>query len=191
MLAQKQISRLIFTDVAAAEAATPKVNETCFVKALDTLFSYEPSGAAYTRDGMYVLNTAAGGTTRWLGVAGKYVVLGAFSYVEASAGLVATPRVLVSGDCGKTITNEGIGAENYNELGSVGTPLSIGWWAEFVVQDANGMNLSCPAGETINMGPISGTILESFDVGAMIVVKKINATQWIVTSQSIGAWSIS
>ena len=113
------------------------------------------------------------------------------SVVERSAGLVATPRVITAGDSGKTITNQTIGAENYNVLGSVGTPLPVGFWDKFVVPNVLGMSISCPAGETINMGPISGTTLESFDACAVIVVEKINATQWVVIGQPIGIWSLS
>jgi len=61
----------VYTDVATAEAASGSDNDLCYVVTTETLYRYEAtSGAA--RDGTYILDTADGGATRWLGVAGRY-----------------------------------------------------------------------------------------------------------------------
>jgi hypothetical protein len=111
------------------------------------------------------------------------------SPVVRSTGTAASPQTILSTDFAYAFTNEDLAVENYNILGSAITPLPIGWWGEFIVQNAYGMRVSVPAGETILYGPISGTILESFDLGATIVIKKIDNTQWVVTHK-ITSWSI-
>jgi len=68
-----------FVDVATAEATTGTDNDLCYVIATETLYRYEASGSAYTDDNTFVLSTGDGGNTRWLGVAGRYI-LGSASF---------------------------------------------------------------------------------------------------------------
>lgn len=62
-----------FDTAASAEAVTGADNDICFIAETDAFYRYEASGSAYTRDGVYILNTADGGNTRWLAVAGKHI----------------------------------------------------------------------------------------------------------------------
>lgn len=65
-----------FTTVASAELASGVDNDLCYVVETETFYRYEATGGAYTRDGLYILNTNDGGTTRWLGVSGNYTITG-------------------------------------------------------------------------------------------------------------------
>jgi len=67
-------SMVTYASIALAEAANGSDNSLCFVAETDTMYRYEASGAAYTDDNTYVLSTGDAGNTRWLGVAGRYVV---------------------------------------------------------------------------------------------------------------------
>ena len=68
-ISQKQIRDFIFDAVADAEAAG-RTKEVCFVIATGRMYEYVDSGAAYTRDGVNVLNTVNGGDTRWVAYTG-------------------------------------------------------------------------------------------------------------------------
>jgi hypothetical protein len=61
-----------FTTVEAAEIAIGKANQVIYVKENETFYRYESNGSAYKRDGLYALNTATGGNTRWLGTSGRF-----------------------------------------------------------------------------------------------------------------------
>jgi hypothetical protein len=59
--------------VAAAEAAAPGNNAVGFVAETDTFYRYLSADASNAvRDAKVILNTGAGGTTRWVAVAGRY-----------------------------------------------------------------------------------------------------------------------
>jgi len=77
-------------DVATAEVISATAGALLYVVATETLYRYEPSGAAYSDDNTFVLSTGDGGDTRWLGVAGKYHLLDFYLY-----GLTAT-RLMAS-----------------------------------------------------------------------------------------------
>lgn len=66
----------VYTDVATAEGATGNDNNLCYVVETETYYRYEDTGAAHTDDDTFVLSTGDGGDTRWLAVAGQYVVEG-------------------------------------------------------------------------------------------------------------------
>jgi len=60
--------------VAEAEAlVNQSLGDLLYVTETKTIYQYETTGAAYTDDNTYVLSTGAGGNTRWIGVAGKYL----------------------------------------------------------------------------------------------------------------------
>jgi hypothetical protein len=54
----------VFATVAAAEAATSSNNFTCYIQEKEAFYRCDTS-CSITRDGDLILNTAAGGTTRW------------------------------------------------------------------------------------------------------------------------------
>lgn len=62
-----------FIDVPSMEGGSGDDNLLAFNATLETLYRYEETGASYTIDDLFVLSTADGGDTRWIGVAGKYV----------------------------------------------------------------------------------------------------------------------
>jgi hypothetical protein len=52
--------------------------EMVYVKETETFYQYFDNGSLYDIDNTYVLATADLGNTRWIGVAGKYVLLGVY-----------------------------------------------------------------------------------------------------------------
>ncbi len=63
-----------FDTVALAETATGYLDQNlCYVVETESIYRYEATGAAYTRDATYILNTGDVGNTRWLAIAGTYV----------------------------------------------------------------------------------------------------------------------
>jgi hypothetical protein len=59
--------------VAAAEAASPGSNAIGFVAETDTFYRFVSTAASATvRDGKVILNTGSGGSTRWVGLTGRY-----------------------------------------------------------------------------------------------------------------------
>lgn len=60
-----------YTSVALAEAASGEDDELCWVAANFAYYRYS-STSGEARDGLYCLNTAAGGNSRWLAIGGKY-----------------------------------------------------------------------------------------------------------------------
>lgn len=63
-----------YVDVATAEAEGCTDNDLEYVVSTETFYRCEDDGAAYTRDGTFVLNTLSGGNTRRLSISGKYIV---------------------------------------------------------------------------------------------------------------------
>jgi hypothetical protein len=63
-----------FTYATEAEAAKGVDYNLCYVTENDTWYRHESVGSSYTDDNKWVLSTANGGNTRWIGVAGKYIV---------------------------------------------------------------------------------------------------------------------
>lgn len=49
-------------------------NDLIYVVETETVYRYEDAAAVFVRDGEFILDTADAGTTRWLGIAGKYHV---------------------------------------------------------------------------------------------------------------------
>ena len=65
-----------FTTLALIKAATGLDNDLVYCVETDTFYRYEATGSAHTANDEDVLITGDGGDTRWLGVAGQYVLLG-------------------------------------------------------------------------------------------------------------------
>ena len=61
-----------YTTVALSEGASCTDNDIEYVVETETFYRCEDDGAAFTRDGTFILNTSAGGNTRKLGISGQY-----------------------------------------------------------------------------------------------------------------------
>lgn len=99
---QSQIEQLTFSTIADAENGSPSVDNFCYISAAHAFYSFVdyPSDPP-DRDGIYMLNTALGGNTRWklitiLPVDQEYLNF----YVGST---LDEPNVVVSSD-GATIT---------------------------------------------------------------------------------------
>ena len=73
------------TTVAAMKALSGTDDRLRYCDETETLYQYEATGSAYTADDLYVLITADGGNTRWLGVSGRYIA------GPGSAGVLINP----------------------------------------------------------------------------------------------------
>lgn len=62
-----------FIDVPSMEGGSGDDNMLAYNSTLETFYRYEETGGLYTIDDLFILATADGGDTRWIGVAGKYV----------------------------------------------------------------------------------------------------------------------
>lgn len=104
----------------------------------------------------------------------------------------ATPvTVSATNDRGKVFTNEGAGAAiQFNLPGAVVDAFNTGNSYTFYVQNANGIIIKAPAGDTVRAGaivsPVAGTI-SSVTVGSSITLQAINAGEWVATSV-VGGW---
>lgn len=75
MLNQNTLRNHRITTRAAIKAIDNANIETlCFCDETATLYKYDPTSGATAND-TYVLITGTGGTTRWIGIAGKYVAV--------------------------------------------------------------------------------------------------------------------
>lgn len=109
--------------------------------------------------------------------------------VEASTAGSGAPNVLLATESRKLLTNEGATAEAYNSL-----PASAPVGTEFVMccVDTDGIRLVAQSGETIRIDATvsaSGGFVRSVAIGSVLVVVKINGTQWLATSK-LGTWTI-
>jgi hypothetical protein len=109
--------------------------------------------------------------------------------VEASTAVAAGPNVLTAAESGKTLTNEGVAAQNYHTLPTARAGLRF----TFVVQDANGIRVVAAADDTIRIGasvsPAAGYV-ESTTVGDVITLLAINAVEWVAVNY-VEAWTVS
>jgi len=69
----------------AALEAIGSTDTLHYCVATATTYQYLAAGSAYTVDSLYVLSTADGGNTRWIGVDGQYVVNGVM--IKGSVGI--------------------------------------------------------------------------------------------------------
>lgn len=78
MLNQRAIGNHKFSTLAAIKAVSNgNIQTVAYCDATETLYRWEPSGAAFTPNDQDILTTGSGGTTRWLGIAGQYKIVGA------------------------------------------------------------------------------------------------------------------
>jgi hypothetical protein len=109
-------------------------------------------------------------------------------HTEENTAGVASPNVLTGLESFNVISNEGAVALNYQKLVSA----AAGYEFKFVVQNANGMRLIASTGDTIRYTDTvsaSSGYIESTNLGATILLRCINATEWFVSSIS-GTWNI-
>jgi hypothetical protein len=97
MLNQRTFTNHRYATLAEIKAvANANVQTLCFCQETETLYRYDLTSGA-TADDQYILITGAGGTTRWIGIAGKY----AYPVTGAPFGemyLTATSAVAVGQD---------------------------------------------------------------------------------------------
>lgn len=108
-------------------------------------------------------------------------------WVEASTAGSGAPNVLAANESGKLLTNEGSTAANYHTLVSA----VAGYKYEFFVQDADGMRIVANTGDTIRVidkVTASAGYIESTTIGSCVVLKAINATEWVAMSVH-GVWT--
>lgn len=98
-----------------------------------------------------------------------------------------TPKTLAASESGTIFSNEGAtGAITFN------LPTAVANYVyTFIVQDADGINITAAAADTIRFGgtvtATAGTI-SSTTIGSTITLVAINATEWVATSL-IGSWA--
>ncbi len=108
--------------------------------------------------------------------------------VEANTAGSGAPNVLIGGETGAYLTNEGSGAENYHTLPAAAVNLQF----TFYVQASVGMRIVAGAGDTIRVGSLESGLagyIESLDVGSCVRLLAINATEWVAIA-SVGVWDV-
>lgn len=94
-----------------------------YVVETKTMYEYIASGASYTVDDMFVLDTAYGGTTRWVGISGKYI---ATSLAQRAFAEVATPSNPPANTMYLYAKDDGGGTTKMYTLDSTGTETELG-----------------------------------------------------------------
>jgi len=64
----------VYTTVSSLEGTVGTQNKLTYCVETETFYRYETNGSSYIDDDKYVLTTGNGGNTRYLGVAGQYIV---------------------------------------------------------------------------------------------------------------------
>jgi hypothetical protein len=108
--------------------------------------------------------------------------------VEANTAGSASPNVLINGESGNVLTNEGSTAQNYHTLPSA----AAGYVFTFIVQDADGIRVTAASGDTIRLGAsVSAAAghIDSTTIGDSVTLKAINATEWVATSIVGAGWT--
>lgn len=99
MLNQRAIGNHRFSSLALIKAVSNANLQTiAYCDETDTLYRFESSGSAYTANDQDVLTTGAGGNTRWLGIAGRYVFVASLKsyYSEYIAATSTSSTAFVS-----------------------------------------------------------------------------------------------
>jgi len=107
---------------------------------------------------------------------------------EASTAGVGSPNILLASESGKTISNVGTPAENYNTLPSA----SAGLRFTFICEDANGIRVTAAAGDTVRIvGDVSAAAgyARSTTIGSAVTFVAVDDTQWIAIS-ALGTWTV-
>lgn len=152
------------------------------------------SGGVYNAFYADITETSLTGTTHnladWkIGGNTKFRVtnLGGLYCANVIVPSAATPVTVAAVDSNVNYTNEGAAAKIVFNL-----PTAVaGYTYTFVVQDADGIDVTAAAGDTIRFAgtvtAAAGTIT-STTIGSTITLVAINATEWIATSL-MGTWA--
>lgn len=101
----------------------------------------------------------------------------------------ATPVAVAVTDVGRVFTNEGAAALIVFNLPTAAANLTF----DFVVQDADGLQVVAAAGDTINLAGVVSAVAgnaKSFLPGATLRLVAINATEWIAMF-FFGPWLVT
>lgn len=138
------------------------------------------------RTALSKVGTTTNGVRVWDATSPGYLLSSVL--VEANTAGSGAPNVLVATESGTVLTNEGTTAANYHTL-----PTAVaGYWFCFIVQDADGLRVTCATGDTIRLaGSVSATAgyAESTTIGDMIEGFSVNAAEWICSFTGTG-WAV-
>jgi hypothetical protein len=167
-----------FSDVASLEAAVGATGLHAFCAATKTWYYYEASGGAYTRNGTSVLNTAAGGDTRWIAESGDYhegdfVVSGSITGLFEEIIKTATGSLSVAECSGTVISNYGQGAEMTLTLPTAQAGLIF---LATVVTTGNALHYKADASDKIYL---DGTALDDGDKVTLATPALANCASFI------------
>ncbi|MBN2890379.1 MAG: hypothetical protein JXL97_00800 [Bacteroidales bacterium] len=167
-----------YITIASAEAASGVDNDLCYVIENETFYRYEADAGAYSDNDKFVLSTADGGNTRWLGIAGKYnrndLELMDINHLDATSGTAtitdfnqvyyiagaSTSTVITIPDANDQ--NEGCFLRLYKESGN----------GPIVIQSATGQNID---------GATTSII---YNVGQGFYIKSDNSVEWLKIQDS-------
>ena len=119
MINQRQIKNYLVDTIAALKLLTGRQDELCYCKENESRYRFEASGAAYTANDTTIIITAAGGDTRWLAVAGKYLYspTSTSEITKEPTGFTAPENVIVTGDgTARTVTLTGTVNAYYHSI---------------------------------------------------------------------------
>lgn len=74
MINQNQIKNIVSETIASLKLANGRLNDISYCIETDTYYRYIKEGSAYTPDNIRILTTNIGGDTRWVSIAGKYIL---------------------------------------------------------------------------------------------------------------------
>ena len=129
---------------------------------------------------------ASGDATIIITLGAGTIDLGTIGTVTFLISQSATPLNLTAANSQTTYTNEGAAAQIVVNLPAAAAGLTF----EFIVQDADGIQVDAQAGDTIRLGASvssSGGTATSTTIGSTLRLIAINATEWIATS-IVGTW---
>lgn len=169
-----------YSDVVSAEAVGGTDNDLCYVISTATFYRYESSASSYIDDNKYILSTNDGGTTRWLGIAGRYN-LGDIS-LEQIIHLDAT-----SGSATITELNRIYYIDADSSLTTITIPdataANEGWFLRLYKSSGNGIvNIQTVSGQDIDKQNIAQII----NIGKGFYIKSDNAAEWLKIQDSRG-----
>jgi hypothetical protein len=104
---QSHIQNLTLSTIASLKTVTEMTEgQICLTRDNNTIYRYIASGSAYTADDKFVLTTADGGNTRWIGIGGKYNINAIFTPTVSTLSLIKSLTAQVEGDLCTCIETE-------------------------------------------------------------------------------------
>jgi len=167
-----------FATVAEAELFLGTGNNLCYVVENDTYYRFEVAGAVYTDDNTYILSTANGGDTRWVGVAGKFnnndFALAQIVHLDATSGSASitslnTIYYIAAGAGVTTITIPDAATDNK------------GWFLRVYKESGVGViNMKTVSDQNID----GGAVAKILHFGQGFFIKSDNASEWLKIQDS-------